>query len=93
MWLPMGFGKSICYEVLPFLFDCKLGKSESRIVVVVSLLVSLMVDQVATLRSHGVSAAVMSGHRYGWVGHHLSQPPHIGARRFEYAILGSSLLL
>ena len=24
LWLPTGFGKSICYEVLPFLFDCKL---------------------------------------------------------------------
>ena len=23
LWLPTGFGKSICYEVLPFLFDYK----------------------------------------------------------------------
>jgi len=63
LWLPTGFGKSICYEVLPFLFDCKLGKSESSIVIVVSPLVSLMVDQVASLRSRGVSAAIMSGHK------------------------------
>ena len=21
LWLPMGIGKSICYEILPFLFD------------------------------------------------------------------------
>ena len=62
MWLPTGFGKSICYEVLPFLVDCNLGKSESSIVIVVSPLVSLMVDQVASLRSRRVSAAIMSGH-------------------------------
>lgn len=68
LWLPTGFGKSICYEVLPFLFDCKLGKcdtvsSEGSIVIVVSPLVSLMADQVASLRSRGVSAAIMSGHK------------------------------
>jgi len=40
-----------------------LGKSESSIVIVVSPLVSLMVDQVASLRSRGVSAAIMSGHK------------------------------
>ena len=54
LWLPTTFGKSICHEVLPFLLDldCNLGKSESSIVIVVSRLVSLMVDQVASLRSH-----------------------------------------
>ena len=51
LWLPTTFDKSICHEVLLFLLDCKLGKSESSIVIVVSPLVSLMVDQVASLRS------------------------------------------
>ena len=23
LWLPTGFGKSICYETLPFVFNCK----------------------------------------------------------------------
>ena len=43
LWLPTGFGKSICYEVLPFLFDFKLGKidTESSSVVLVSPLESL----------------------------------------------------
>ena len=45
LWLPTGFGKSLCYEVQPFVFDEKLGKDNS-IVIVVSLLTSLMVDQV-----------------------------------------------
>ena len=67
LWLPTTFGKSICHEVLPFLLDCKLGKSESSIVIVVSPLVSLMVDQVASLRSHDLQL---------WLG----KPPRIRAR-------------
>ena len=59
VWLPTGFGKSVCYEVLPFLFDKKLGRDNS-LVVVVSPLVSLMVDQVRTLRSRSVKASVLS---------------------------------
>ena len=53
LWLPTGFGKPICYEVLPFVFDLKLV-SENIIVIAVSPLVSLMVDQVASLRSREV---------------------------------------
>ena len=26
VWLPTGFGKSICYECLPFLYDFKLKR-------------------------------------------------------------------
>ena len=85
LWLPMGFGKPICYEVLPFLFDCKLGKSESSVVIVVSPLVSLMVDQVASLQSHDQQI---------WLGKpspsttsmHRSSPIRVGH-------FGSSLLL
>ena len=49
VWLPTGFGKSLCYEVLPFVFDNKLGRQDS-LVIVVSPLSSLMVDQVMGLR-------------------------------------------
>ena len=69
LWLPT-FGKSICHEMSPFLLDCKLGKFESSIVIVMSPLVSLMVDQVAGLRSLDLQI---------WLG----KPPRIRARRFE----------
>ena len=59
LWLPTGFGKSLCYEVLPFVFDDKLRKLDSM-VVVVSPLISLMVDQVVNLRRRSVEAAIMS---------------------------------
>ena len=41
LWLPTGFGKSLCYEVLPFVFNDKLGRHGS-VVIVISPLVSLM---------------------------------------------------
>ena len=59
LWLPTGFGKSLCYEVLPFVLDDKLGRHGS-VVIVISPLVSLMVDQVRSLRQRSVNAAIMS---------------------------------
>ena len=59
LWLPTGFGKSICYEVLPFMFDVKLCRVGS-LALVVSPLLSLMCDQVRSLRSRGVKAAILS---------------------------------
>ena len=65
VWLPMGYGKSICYEVLPFIFDHKRGRTEgssvNSVVVVISPLVSLMINQVSALREQEVSAAIISG--------------------------------
>ena len=62
LWLPTGFGKSLCYELLPFLFDNKLGRQPgSSLVIVISPLISLMVDQVVSLRSRGVKAAIVTG--------------------------------
>ena len=54
VWLPTGFGKSICYECLPFVFDFTLGRMQSTdiksLVIVISPLRSLMVDQVVSLK-------------------------------------------
>ena len=43
VWLPMGFGKSICFQTLPLMFDYKLGlvneevKKRSLLIVVAPL--------------------------------------------------------
>ena len=69
-WFPTGYGKSLCYQLLPFMFDFKLKRTNSRrtersVVLVLSPLVSLMVDQVAGLQKRGVSAAILSGNKGG----------------------------
>ncbi len=66
VWFPTGYGKSLCYQLLPFLLDHKRGRigapqAELSVVIVVSPLVSLMVDQVSSLHSRGISAAILSG--------------------------------
>ena len=45
MWFPTGYGKSICYQLLPFVFDVKLGRTNAplvdrSVVLVISPLVS-----------------------------------------------------
>ena len=66
VWLPTGFGKSLCFECLPFVFDHALGRSHSSgersVVLVISPLLSLMIEQVTSLRQRGVDAAILSGH-------------------------------
>ena len=48
--LPTGYGKSLCYQLIPSRVDCKLGKRGEEdcgyVVIVVSSLVSLMTEQV-----------------------------------------------
>eukprot|EP00731_Ephydatia_muelleri_P024183 Em0016g454a len=49
-WFPTGYGKSICFQLVPFLLDFKLNRTtvpqvERSVVLVISPLVSLMVDQ------------------------------------------------
>lgn len=45
--LPTGYGKPLCYALIPVIFDMKLGlaKSPSLIVMVISPLIALMKDQ------------------------------------------------
>ena len=45
MWFPTGYGKSICYQLLPFVFDVKLGRTNAplvdrSVILVISPLVS-----------------------------------------------------
>ncbi len=56
--LPTGSGKSLCYTMLPIVFDRVRGLTDSpaSILIVVSPLISLMKDQMNSLRSKGLSA-------------------------------------
>ena len=68
--LPTGFGKSVCFQALPFLFDHKLRLfgGQMSAIVVVSPLIVLMVDQVRSLRERDVEAVIISsGSREGSV--------------------------
>ena len=73
VWLPTGFGKSLRFQALPFVFDCKRSlvsaDVESRsAVIVVAPLVALMVEQVQRLREEGINAVIISsGGREGRV--------------------------
>ena len=54
LWLPTGFEKSVCYEVLPYGVDKReSGQGSNSVVLIVSPLVSLMIDQVSSLREWG----------------------------------------
>ena len=56
VWLPTGFGKLICYTTLPFVFDHRLGCVDSgshSVILVISPLTSLMVDEIVCLRGVG----------------------------------------
>ena len=54
MSLPTGSGKSLCYAILPKVFNILWGKSCKSIAIVVSPLISLMKDQVHSLDKIGV---------------------------------------
>ena len=57
--LPTGFGKSLVFQALPFIYDC-VANQHGHIVVVVSPLLNLITDQVANLRKLGISATSIS---------------------------------
>ena len=51
--LPIGYGKSLCYTLLPPVFDLLRRVKEKSIVLVVSPLLALMNDQVAPISEKG----------------------------------------
>ena len=64
-WLPTGYGKSLRYQLLLFLFDFKLARTraiatERSVALVISPFVSLMVDQVCSLQAHGVCSTILN---------------------------------
>ena len=60
--LPTGYGNSLIYQALPFVYDSIL-EAAGQIVVVVSLLVNLMKDRVDKLANLGILAASLSDSR------------------------------
>ena len=63
VWLPTGYGKSLCYQALPFLMDFKksLVDTEKRsAVLVIRPLIALMIDQVKSVRKKGVNCSIVT---------------------------------
>ena len=58
--LPMGFGKSLCFGLLPQVFDTLKGTERQSIVMEMSPLVAVMKERVASFSSRGISAAYVS---------------------------------
>ncbi|KAL5518026.1 hypothetical protein EMCRGX_G003692 [Ephydatia muelleri] len=64
--LPTGFGKSLCYACLPLAFDHFMKQERGySLVIVVTPLVSIMEDQVATYCSKGLTSICVSGDTSG----------------------------
>ena len=67
--LPTGAGKSLCFAVLPYLFDLLKSRvssvgelaAEERSIVVASPLISLMKDQVAKFSERGLACTLVGG--------------------------------
>ena len=65
LYFPTGYGKFISYQLLLFLFDHKLKRTtspplEQSIVLIVSPLVSVMVDQVSSLQDRFSATILIS---------------------------------
>ena len=97
-WLPTGYGKSLRYQLLLFLFDFQLGRTraiatEKSVALVISPLVSLMVDQVCSLQAHGVCAAIRNS-RNTWVSKALlATERDIAQGKLSSLLLGLSLAI
>ena len=61
--LPTGSGKSLCYCILPGMFDAIQQWCSSSIVIVVSPLIALMKDQVRAMVERNVSAVYIGDGR------------------------------
>ena len=55
--LPTGYGKSLCFALLPRVFDILRDEHGKAIVLVISPLTSIIANQVTSFRTKGVTAA------------------------------------
>ena len=58
--LPTGYGKSLCYAAFPYAFDQLRASSHPSIVIVVSPLIALMKDQVASYSAKGLKVGCIT---------------------------------
>ena len=68
MWFPTGHGKSVWYQLLLFLFSHKFKRTsssalEQSVILIISPLVSLMVNKVSSLQHHHVAAGILNGNK------------------------------
>ena len=83
--LPTGSGKSLCYSILPKVFDrVKKKMKPSSIVIVVSPLISLMKDQVHSLATKGIRAAFVTKETTKDCANSVEQQLHEGAYQLVF---------
>ncbi len=63
--LPTGYGKSLCYILLPIVFDRLRNVNKQSIALVVSPLIALMEDQIANILPMGISVTRISDQGIG----------------------------
>lgn len=56
--LPTGYGKSVIFQLLPYLFDYKNSTNDS-IVLVIAPLDALIEDQIQSMKSRGIKAGIL----------------------------------
>ena len=87
--LPTGSGKSLCYSVLPWTYDrLRNRRKPSSLIIVVSPLVALMKDQVASLTKKGLSAVYV-----GEVGSNEDTVAEIHEGQYQVIFFSPELLL
>ena len=79
--LPTGFGKSLCYILLPCIFDLIREVEGKSIILVVSPLIALMQDQVATISALGITTVCITDKETS------SSAVTLSVRKGEYQII------
>ena len=58
--LPTGYGKSLCYALIPRMFDMLRSEDKASIAIIISPLISLMQDQATIFNQKGISSICVS---------------------------------